>query len=104
MRDEQNRELNRRALFADETSDYRRPEEADEGDRVLLRFRTAKDNVDAVFYIEEERKLVARMVKTSSDKLFDYYEYVIVAGKKPRRYYFKVISKEEVCYFNSMGS
>ena len=67
MRDEQNRELNRRALFADETSDYRRPEEADEGDRVLLRFRTAKDNVDAVFYIEEERKLVARMVKTSSD-------------------------------------
>lgn len=104
MRDEQNRELNRRALFADETSDYRRPEEADEGDRVLLRFRTAKDNVDAVFYIEEERKLVARMVKTSSDKLFDYYEYVIVAGKKPRRYYFKVIRNEEVCYFNRMGS
>jgi alpha-glucosidase len=104
MRDEQNRELNRRALFADETSDYRRPEEADEGDRVLLRFRTAKDNVDAVFYIEEERKLVARMVKTSSDKLFDYYEYVIVAGKKPRRYYFKVIRNGEVCYFNRMGS
>ena len=104
MRDEQNRELNWRALFADETSDYRRPEEADEGDRVLLRFRTAKDNVDAVFYIEEERKLVARMVKTSSDKLFDYYEYVVVAGKKPRRYYFKVIRNEEVCYFNRMGS
>ena len=104
MRDEQNRELNRRALFADETSDYRRPEEADEGDRVLLRFRTAKDTVDSVFYIAEERKLVARMVKTSSDKLFDYYEYVIVAGKKPRRYYFKVIRNEEVCYFNRMGS
>ncbi len=68
MRDEQNRELNRRALFADETSDYRRPEE------------------------------------TSSDKLFDYYEYVIVAGKKPRRYYFKVIRNGEVCYFNRMGS
>ncbi len=66
MRDEQNRELNRRALFADETSDYRRPEEADEGDRVLLRFRTAKDNVDAVFYIEEERKMYQEITKILS--------------------------------------
>lgn len=103
MRDEQNRELNWRALFADETSDYRRPEEPDEGDRVLIRFRTAKDNADAVFYIEEERKLVARMGKTSSDKMFDYFEYVIVAGKKPRRYYFKVIKNQEICCYNRMG-
>ena len=103
MRDEQNRELNWRAVFADETSDYRRPEEPDEGDRVLIRFRTAKDNADAVFYIEEERKLVARMGKTSSDKMFDYFEYVIVAGKKPRRYYFKVIKNQEICCYNRMG-
>ena len=66
MRDEQNRELNWRALFADETSDYRRPEEPDEGDRVLIRFRTAKDNADAVFYIEEERKMYQEITKILS--------------------------------------
>lgn len=103
MKDEQNIGLSRQALFADETSDYRRPEEPDEGDRVLLRFRTAKDNADNVFYIEDDRKLVARMAKTSSDRLFDYYEYVIVAGKTPRRYYFEIIKDKETCYYNRLG-
>ena len=44
--------LNRRALFADETSDYRIPEEPDEGDLVRYRFRTGRDNADRVFYID----------------------------------------------------
>ncbi len=95
--------VNQKALFADETSDYRRPEEPDPGDRVLLRFRTAKDNVDAVFYIEEEKQLEARMIKVSSGELFDYYEYVIVAGKGVRRYCFKVVKGDEVCYYNRLG-
>ena len=43
--------MNRQALFTDETQDYRRPEEPDAGETVTLRFRTAKDDVDRVFYI-----------------------------------------------------
>ena len=74
--------LNRRALFTDETQDYRRPEEPDAGDRVALRFRTAKNNADSVYYIEEEKKLKARMIKVSSDECFDFYEYVIVVERK----------------------
>lgn len=79
---QQERKLNQKALFSSETSDYRRPEEADPGDRVVVRFRTAKDGVDAVFYVEEGKKLEARMVKAFSDELFDYYEYVVVMGEK----------------------
>ena len=51
--DERMTELNRRALFTDETLDYRRPEEPDAGDRVVLRFRTERDNADRVYYVEE---------------------------------------------------
>ena len=96
--------LNRRALFTDETQDYRRPEEPDAGDRVALRFRTAKNNADSVYYIEEEKKLKARMIKVSSDECFDFYEYVIVVDRKPRRYYFEVIKDGESCCFNRLGA
>lgn len=95
--------LNQRALFTDETSDYRRPEEPDAGDRVVLRFRTGKNDADAVFYVEKERNLEARMIKVSSDRLFDYYKYVIVAGKAPRYYYFKIVKGNEICYYNRLG-
>lgn len=95
--------LNQRALFTDETSDYRRPEEPDAGDRVVLRFRTGKNDADAVFYVEKERNLEARMIKVSSNRLFDYYKYVIVAGKAPRYYYFKIVKGNEICYYNRLG-
>lgn len=101
--DEQDIKINRQALFTDGTADYRMPEEPDTGDRVVIRFRTAKNNVDAVFYVEEEKGLQARMIKTSADRIFDYYEYVIVAEEKPRYYYFKVVKAEESCYYNRLG-
>ena len=84
MNEGQNTGLNQRALFADGTSDYRRPEEPNVGDRVVLRFRTARDDADAVFYVEKEKQLEARMIKVFSKGLFDFYEYVIVAGENPR--------------------
>ncbi len=54
MSEIQRERLNWQALFADETSDYRMPEEPDAGMWVRLRFRTAKGNADRVFYIEDE--------------------------------------------------
>ncbi|NBH72226.1 glycoside hydrolase family 13 protein [Clostridiaceae bacterium] len=104
MNEGHNTGLNQRALFADGTSDYRRPEEPNAGDRVVLRFRTAKDDADAVFYVERERQLEARMIKVSSKGLFDFYEYVIVAGEDPRCYCFKVVKGDETCYFNRLGT
>lgn len=95
--------LNQQALFTSETSDYRRPEEADEGDRVVVCFRTAKGGAEAVFYIEENKNLEARMMKAFSDSLFDYYEYVVVVGKETRSYYFKVVLGEEECYYTRLG-
>ena len=45
----QENEINRQALFSDETQDYRYPEEPDAGETVTLGFRTAKNDVDRVF-------------------------------------------------------
>ena len=96
--------MNRQALFTDETQDYRRPEEPDAGETVTLRFRTAKDDVDRVFYIEEDKNIQAEMRKVSSDRLFDYYEYRMEADSEPQRYYFQVVKDNEICYFNRLGA
>lgn len=91
----QENEINRQALFSDETQDYRYPEEPDAGETVTLRFRTAKNDVDQVFYIEEDKNIQAEMRKVSSDSLFDYYEYRMEADSQPQRYYFQVVKGSE---------
>ena len=100
----QENEINRQALFSDETQDYRYPEEPDAGETVTLRFRTAKNDVDRVFYIEEDKNVQAEMRKVSSDGLFDYYEYRMEADSQPQRYYFQVVKGSAVCYFNRLGA
>ncbi len=95
--------LNRQALFADETQDYRRPEEPDTGDLVCLRFRTARDNVDHVYYIEEETETRKEMARVSSDSLFDYYQHHIIADEVAQYYYFQVVRGEETVCYNRLG-
>lgn len=102
MTDETINLIDRQALFADETSDYRKPEEPEAGQRVRLRFRTAKGNADHVYFLETGRKK-SEMKKVSSDTLFDYYEHCIRAGKKTRRYCFKVERGFDVCYYDRLG-
>ncbi|MBP3926037.1 MAG: alpha amylase N-terminal ig-like domain-containing protein, partial [Clostridium sp.] len=104
MADDWNGGINRRALFADETSDYRMPEEPDEGERAVLRFRTAKGNADHVFYIEEDRGIEIDLTRKESDGLFDYYECEIAVGREPQHYYFQIVKDQDICYFNRLGA
>jgi len=97
-------DIDTRALFADETRDYRIPEEPDPGQSVRLRFRTAKDNADRVSYIDDLNNIEAEMVRTSSDDRFDYYDHVITAGAEVITYYFQIMRQNEVCYYNRLGA
>lgn len=45
-------QINRDALFCDETEDYRCPSEADAGEVVTFYFRTEKNGADAVVLLE----------------------------------------------------
>ena len=96
--------LNREALFAAETRDYRWPEEPDPGESVLLRFRTLKGNADHVFLGVHSRDTIQEIRKVESDELFDYYSGSIEVGKETVRYYFQVVSGGEVCYYNRLGA
>ena len=93
--------INRDALFSSETEDYRMPMEPDEDDDVLLRMRTAKGNVEHVYYVEDKSEV--EMTKAMSDDLFDYYEYEITVGTDQVLYHFKVVSEQDVCLYNRLG-
>ncbi len=49
--------LRKRALFSDGTEDYRSPAEPKAGELVTIRFRTARDNVDAVWLCTEQKSI-----------------------------------------------
>lgn len=96
--------LNKNALFCDETEDYRIPPEPEEGQQVILRFRTGKNDADRVCYIEPDNEIEIEMKKFKSDRRFDYYQTCIEVGSLPKSYFFQVMKGAEVCYYNRLGA
>ncbi len=80
--------FNRRALFSDTTEDYVSPSQPEAGDKVTIRFRTAKNNVDRVFLMTKEKCYM--MEKVESDDNFDYYAYTVQVGEEKFTYYFEI--------------
>ena len=93
--------FNKRALFSDETRQYRTPFEPEPGDVVTIRFRTLKNNVDAVYFISGAMR--SRMIFTESKEGFDYYSIDIEVGTEAIHYYFEIQSGKIVCYYNELG-
>ncbi|MBS6736009.1 MAG: glycoside hydrolase family 13 protein [Clostridiales bacterium] len=93
--------FDKRALFSDETRQYRIPEEPEAGDVVTIRFRTLKNNVDAVFFISGARR--EQMTLTETKNGFDYYSINIELGQETIHYYFEIRSGKITCFYNELG-
>lgn len=96
--------LVKEALFTAETRDYRLPEEPEPGDRVMLRFRTGRNNAGHVFIGIHGTDILKEIPKVESDDLFDYYSGSIEVENDQIRYYFQIIFNGEVCYYNRLGA
>lgn len=95
--------MNRAALFCDETVDYREPVEADSGDIVTLRFRTAKDDVDQVCLLIDGQEKKVELEKTETVGRFDFYETKLTVGEEQIRFFFEIVSGTETCRFSRLG-
>ena len=94
--------LNFGALFADGTDSYRHPAELKIGDSVTLRFRTGRNNVDAVYLVYNGERCTMQV--ESSDELFDYYAYTISEVTDYIDYYYMVLAGNVTCYYNKLGT
>lgn len=93
--------FNPQALFADGTEFYRCPSEPDPYDRVRLRLRCARENLDAVILVFNDERI--EMEKLYNDRLFDYYETFVQLGTEQVFYYFEIHCGQMVCYYNNVG-
>lgn len=93
--------LKKEALFSDGTKDYRNPTEPEAGEKVTIRFRTGKNNVDIVWLCTDCEHY--KMKKTESDREFDYYAVEMTMGEEPFYYYFEVASGLLHVFFDRYG-
>lgn len=93
--------FNPQALFADGTEFYRCPSEPDPYDRVRLRLRCARENLDSVILVFNDERI--EMEKLYNDRMFDYYETFVQLGAEQVFYYFEIHCGQMVCYYNNVG-
>ena len=93
--------FNPQALFADGTEFYRCPAEPDRYDRVRLRLRCARENLDSVILVFNDERI--EMEKLYNDRLFDYYETFVQLGTEQVFYYFEIHCGQMTCYYNNVG-
>ena len=93
--------MNREALFCDGTGDYVCPAEPEINEKVVLRFRTAHNDVDEVkLHIGEQEY---PMWKTRTNGEFDFYESEYQLGEDILRYCFEIKQGAEICFYSRYG-
>ena len=93
--------FHRRALFSDTTGEYVIPAEPKPYEKIKIRFRTAKDNVDYVYVIINKKQF--KMVRVDQDEQFDYYEAEYQLNTEIIKYYFEVHVGKIFGYYDVRG-
>lgn len=93
--------FNSRALFTDTTKEYLTPAEPSAYDLVTIRFRTAKNNIDRVFFVHKGRKNLMSKVETTEE--FDFYAYELQLDDEKVSYYFEIQTGKLIAYYDVRG-
>ncbi len=89
------------AVFSDETSQYRTPENPKISENSEVKIRVGKDNTDDVYLCFDDKKI--KMKKCASNKNFDFFKGIIPHIKSRTYYYFEIIKNETIYYYNKLG-
>ena len=90
-----------RAVFSDETEQFRTPFEPKSGDEVKIKLRTWKNSVQSAALICDEEEISMKFLY--SEGAFDYYEGKVIAGTQPMYYYFRLCWNDKLFYYNKIG-
>jgi len=95
--------INRQAIFADETENFKTPYEPAFGDRVTLRLRTLMGDASRVYAVicgtPREMKKVFHDGET-----FEFYEVSFKCPKKAVSYYFCLEDEDDRVFYNRVGA
>lgn len=93
--------LDDRALFCDESADFRYPEAPEENQDTLFRFRTKRGDTDSVYMVAGN--LRQKMSVQQTTECFDYYETVWNVGAEEFSYFFLIQKGERTFLYDKWG-
>lgn len=93
--------LDRKALFSDTTEGYVSPAEPKLYDRIKIRFRGGRNNLDKVYVVVNGQKLL--MTRESQDEQFDYFAVTYQLGEEVIHYYFEMHIGKVFGYYDVRG-
>ena len=93
--------FNRRALFSDTTGEYVIPAEPKLYEKITIRFRGGRNNLDKVYVIINGQRL--KMSKVSQDEQFDYFAVQFQLGEEVIHYYFEMHVGLLFGYYDARG-
>ena len=93
--------LDLKAIFSDETENFRSPSEPSDKDFVTVTIRTGKNNADNVYIIYDDKKIKMEYSHSKCD--FDYYKYVFEPETTTKTYYFEIEKNGMSVHYNKLG-
>lgn len=93
----------RKAIFTDETLNYKTPYEPKAGDRVTLKIRTLANDVLKVCAVINGTSRQMKKLPSKVGDMFDYYAISFTCNKKQVNYYFELIDDDESIAYNRLG-
>ncbi|MFV0528312.1 MAG: alpha-glycosidase [Lachnospiraceae bacterium] len=93
--------FSKEATFSDESPYYRFPQEPKAGDPITVRFRSKKNNVDAVFLVMDTQRIQMQVDKWANG--FAYYAAQFTLPQKSVHYYFELRISNFIGYYNKKG-
>ncbi len=93
--------FNKRALFTDTTENFISPAEPNAYSEITIKFRTARNNIDKVFFVSKGEKYL--MFKSETDDYFDYYTHTEQLDNEKLSYYFEIYAGKIFCYYDTRG-
>jgi alpha-glucosidase len=94
-------ELNKDAVFSDESENFRSPSKPKKDDKVTIKIRTAENDADYVFVVTDKEKILTEKKLTQNG--FDYYYVTILNFEKEFNYYFEISRNGEIYYYSKIG-
>ncbi|MDE6441948.1 MAG: glycoside hydrolase family 13 protein [Clostridia bacterium] len=96
--------INRKAIFSDETINYKTPYEPVSGDRVTLKLRTLKNDVlKAYAVINGIKRSMTKVKCAAGSDNFDYYAVSFTCTERPVNYYFVMYDEDDAVSYNRLG-
>jgi len=97
-------DLNKDAIFSDETRQFVTPYDPNPGDTITLKLRVAANtDCEVRLHFEDTLSSVYQMVRSVRNDVFDYFTVNAETPQEATRYFYTIVYNGQIFYYNKQG-